>query len=359
MPWFEAHPAERRWGWHWTMGRFDPAKVVNGRPELASHYRPAVGPYDSGDLDVLEYHVLLMKLAGIDGVILDWYGPDDHLDYGLIHRSSLKLIPYLKRAGLKFAVCYEDQTVPRLIEGKKIDAAGAVAHGQRVMRWLEDHWFADSAYVRVDGRPLLLVFGPQYYKEEQWTGLLAPLKPPPAFFTLHHRRGPALGGYDWPLPQEGLGLKAVDAFYDRAKAWPASIPVAFPRFHDIYAESGVGKSYGHIPDREGRTYAETLERALRSRPAAVQIATWNDWGEGTAIEPSAEFGTRDLEKTQDLRRRLLEPGFRYREKDLLIPRRLFTLRREHPEARAKLDRAAGLLYEGKTRQAAGVLEAIR
>jgi len=25
----------------------------------------------------------------------------------------------------------------------------------------------------------------------------------------------------------------------------------------------------------------------------VQIATWNDWGEGTGIEPTAEFGYRD------------------------------------------------------------------
>ena len=33
------------------------------------------------DPAVLEYHVLLMKLGGIDGVIVDWYGQDNYYDY--------------------------------------------------------------------------------------------------------------------------------------------------------------------------------------------------------------------------------------------------------------------------------------
>jgi hypothetical protein len=31
------------------------------------------------------------------------------------------------------------------------------------------------------------------------------------------------------------------------------------------------------------------------KPSIIQIATWNDWGEGTVVEPSREFGYRDLE----------------------------------------------------------------
>lgn len=77
MPWYTAKPYNSHWGWHWTMNHFDPERVVNGERELASHYRPLIGPYDSGDPHVLEYHLLLMKLAGIDGVIIDWYGLQD------------------------------------------------------------------------------------------------------------------------------------------------------------------------------------------------------------------------------------------------------------------------------------------
>ena len=100
------------------------------------------------------------------------------------------------------------------------------------------------------------------------------------------------------------------------------MPVAFPRFHDIYKEAKVHESYGNIPDDGGRT----LERALKSGAALVQIATWNDWGEGTMVEPSKEFGYRDLEAVQRLRRRLVGSGFSATPADLRLPHRLWLLR---------------------------------
>jgi hypothetical protein len=78
--WFVAKPYSDQWGWHWTMNHFNPDMVnASGRRQIASWYYPMIGPYDSADPTVLEYHVLLMKLAGIDGVIVDWYGPDNYL----------------------------------------------------------------------------------------------------------------------------------------------------------------------------------------------------------------------------------------------------------------------------------------
>src|ERR1700712_25556 len=72
MSWYAAKPFSSEWGWHWTMDHFDPEKVnASGEREIASWYYPLIGPYDSADPVVLEYHVLLMKLAGIDGVIVD------------------------------------------------------------------------------------------------------------------------------------------------------------------------------------------------------------------------------------------------------------------------------------------------
>ena len=74
MPWYEAKPSSQYWGWHWTMNHFNPDEVVSGRRSIASRYYPSIGPYDSGDPQVIQYHLLLMKLSGIDGVIVDWYG---------------------------------------------------------------------------------------------------------------------------------------------------------------------------------------------------------------------------------------------------------------------------------------------
>ena len=44
----------------------------------------------------------------------------------------------------------------------------------------------------------------------------------------------------------------------------------------IYAEAGVQKSWGTIEDRDGKTYEQTLERALTSRASMIQLVTWND-----------------------------------------------------------------------------------
>ena len=57
MPWFEADAGATQWGWHWTMNQYDPSVVNNDRREIASKYYPAIGPYDSSDPHVIEYHL--------------------------------------------------------------------------------------------------------------------------------------------------------------------------------------------------------------------------------------------------------------------------------------------------------------
>ena len=72
MPWYQTPSVSGYWGWHWTMNHFNPDSLDdNGHREIASHFYPLTGPYDSRDDDILEYQALLMKLSGIDGVIVD------------------------------------------------------------------------------------------------------------------------------------------------------------------------------------------------------------------------------------------------------------------------------------------------
>ena len=168
MPWFEAAPAAKRWGWHWTMNHYKPDNIVGGRAEAASHYYPLIGLYDSNDPDVLECQVLLMKFAGIQGVLIDWQGIDEYLDYGINHRNVLQIIPILRKAGMKFAIVYEDEAVRKMIAANRFPEKESIAHGQTLMKWMQAHWFSDSAYLKQDNRPVFLVFGSGYYKEEQW-----------------------------------------------------------------------------------------------------------------------------------------------------------------------------------------------
>ncbi len=170
MPWFVARPYSDSWGWHWTMNHFQP-DVVNGSGEraIASWYYPLIGPYDSADPVVLEYHVLLMKLAGIDGVIVDWYGRDDYLDYGSNNQGTVALLAFTRKASLKFSLCYEDQTIQQEINGGFITAANAIAHAQQTMRYVQTNYFSDPSFLRWNNQPVLLNFGPQYFKNNsQW-----------------------------------------------------------------------------------------------------------------------------------------------------------------------------------------------
>ena len=343
LPWFAAPPVSPQWGWHWTMNRFHPDMLVNGQPEIASHYSPLIGPYDSGDLDALRCQMLLMKLAGIDGVVVDWYGNDDFLDYGVSNQNIERLLRVIEDAHLRFAVCYEDQTVPKEISGGVFPESDAVGHGQRLMTWMQTHFFSSPAYLKIQDRPVLLSFGNPYYTSEQWTQIFSVLPQKPLYFPESNRHGieAAAGVFDWPQPGTGTdaALKQQEAFLTSDEAGPVRIPAAFPQFDDIYAQAGVGKSYGHIDDREGRTYADTLTKALQSRAPLVQLVTWNDWGEGTQIEPSVQTGCRDLAETQRLRRRYLDPQFTPTAADLSLPVKWYKLNKKYradPAVRAKL-----------------------
>jgi hypothetical protein len=82
-----------------------------GKRQIASHFYPLIGPYACSDRDVIEYHLLLMKYSGIEGILFDWYGSSDINDYGLIRRNTEQIIDRLDEVGLKFAIVYEDRTV--------------------------------------------------------------------------------------------------------------------------------------------------------------------------------------------------------------------------------------------------------
>ena len=153
-----------------------------------------------------------------------------------------------------------------------------------------------------------------------------------AYLSEHERRKAAAGAFDWPSPQ--VGPSAQDEFYKKAAFWPVAMAVAFPRFHDIYEQAKVHKSWGKIDDDHGNTFAVTLEKALRSGLPLIQISTWNDWGEGTVIEPSLEFGYRDLEVVQRLRRQFIEPGFAAKPEDLRLPLALYKLRKAAHDQRS-------------------------
>ena len=290
MPWFESKAVSGRWGWHWTMGK---TNADNG--ELASHNRPTLGAYDSSDPTLIATQIALMKASGVDGAIIDWNGPEGFADYEMIHRNTGLLIAALKKAGLKFALCVEDNPGHRLMQEKKLSRGQAVAKVAASFAWAELNWLNDPAYVRLGDRPVLFLFGPQFLTEAEWPAIRSTLKSNPLTFALPHlsQRAGIDGAFAWVPVSEGKQVDAstwkseLESFYAReAKSGRPYVAVAFPGYHDFYAQAGVGKSFGFIDSREGKTFAESLGQAMKSGAPIVQVATWNDYGESTNIEPT-------------------------------------------------------------------------
>ncbi len=365
MPWFQAKPYSASWGWHWTMNHYNPDHVAaGGRRDAPSHYYPLIGLYDSGDPDALQTQAMLMKMAGINGVIFDWYGSDDFMDYAAVNRNVEKMIPILRSAGLKFAVCYETHTIVTETEGNLYPAAQAVPHVHAVLEWMQAHFFSQPNYLKLNGRPVLLTFGDPYFETaQQWDQVFAGITPKPLYFTEGTPQvAPASeGAFEWPQPHGGTqaGLAEQSGFIATAKNYPVAISGAFSRFDDIYQQAGVQPSYGHIDDQDGQTYVSTLTNSLKSGLPLIQLITWNDWGEGTQIEPSVEFGYRDLEATRRLEKRYLGEDSSYSAADLRLPVQWYQLRKKYaadPAAEQKLAKFVPLALNGQTNQARQLLK---
>ncbi|MCG8600230.1 MAG: carboxylesterase family protein [Verrucomicrobiales bacterium] len=335
MPWYQADPAAGTWGWHWTMNHYNPEEVRwDGRRRISAHDYPLIGPYDSSE--PLECQVLQMKLAGIDGVIIDWYGTDDVNDYSMIHRNTEALISVIEKAGMKFAICYEDQVVGEFVKQKGGDRAEAVKVAAAHLQWAEKNWFSRESYAKLEEKPVLLVFGPRYLKGDEMKKVLAGLASSPAVSVLPHltEETGISGSFAWPPVDGGKNVGAAEwkerlaAFANAEGEGHFHIPVAFPGFQDIYQQAGLHESYGRIDSRSGETFSESLDLALKQNAPMIQIATWNDYGEGTVIEPTWRHGYRYLEEIQ---RRV---GSAFTSTDLRLPERLLHLKRRGVDVRA-------------------------
>ena len=351
MPWFGSRSVSGSWGWHWTMGKLDPDKVVDDRAEIASHYQPSLGPYDSSDPDLIQCHLALMKISGIDGVVIDWYGIEDHFDYATNHRNTCLMIEAVKKAKMKFAICYEDQTIPHLVAAKKVKAGQEAAHGEKVLQWMERNWFSNDSYLKLDGKPALLVVGPTDFKKQQWEAITAGLKTKPTIFGLPHLSQHTGGNaFGWPPVSGGKETtrqdwtKYLDDLDRRADEGRSTVAPVFAQFHDYYSQAEHQKSHGSLAANDGDTFDVTLSRAIQSKAKFVQIATWNDFGEGTMIEPTREFGFSFLEKIQNQLKPMSSNGKPLKPKDLRLPVSAYLAQKlaekklkSRPDLLAKLD----------------------
>jgi hypothetical protein len=353
MPWFEdpSTLGANNWGYHWKMNTKNPNTILpNGRRDIASWFYPMIGTYASSNQDVIDYHFLLMKYAGIDGIIVDWYGSYNVYDYAAIRNNTNALFNSLPGThGLEFAICYEDATLNNVHTVAGIDKITAA---KQDMAYLQSNYFGSSNYIKINSNPLLMCFGPQGITvPANWEAAFSVLAPKPFFLTLQDHQNlagaNASGSFAWP---QSSHIGNLTNFYNN-NTRDYSFGSAYPGFKDYYSQGGAGSTLFSIP------YDGTLETTLelsKSRNAKyVQIATWNDFGEGTMVEPTLDHNFSSLETIQHY------TGVAYTVAELQLVYKWYNLKRTHvadSAINAQLVQAFLLLSDLKVAQAHAILD---
>ncbi|MCL2880275.1 MAG: hypothetical protein FWF29_08535, partial [Treponema sp.] len=146
---------------------------------------------------------------------------------------------------------------------------------------------------------------------------------------LDNRYAWADSSFDWPpmwasvdgVLSLGSLTQYLNQFYSGVqKNKPYRIASVFSAFDDDYVSS-----YGYLDYADGAVFDLTWKKAIAFDPQIIQVVTWNDYGEGTIIEPTMERGYNELEYIQD-RVREWKPDFPYTKEDLRRPLEFYRLR---------------------------------
>ena len=340
----------------------------DGRNQIPASVYPLVGMQSEEDPAYVEYQVLLAKTARIDGFMIEWAYPGK--------ASNLVLRDTANRLGfLLGAIWQADQTQnfrlnPAYPSGATAEqrAAFLADYATQLRQELYDH----PSTPRVNGKPLLLFFGfgcPSYAELPQvrsgWGSPMLMARThlglPDASAASNFLAGTGLVDGYYPWSSSGAALS------EPASTDPELAPLIAANTHDFFysAENilayrtrwiGYTKTYasqgfplrmgGVIPGVDNRpcggwgtgllSYIARkngdtarmqweLYRQERENLDAILVPTWNDWTEGTTIEPSVEHGSLDLAITETGASQFkdLAPD----PSGLPLPKRLFDLRK--------------------------------
>ncbi|MEZ4708897.1 MAG: endo-1,3-alpha-glucanase family glycosylhydrolase [Caldilineaceae bacterium] len=246
-------------------------------------------PYVSRDRGVMGRHIDEAKRAGIDALVVAWYGPNG--DSNQTEPNLAAMLDEAAARNFKIAILFETDS-PFL--GSSGAVTGALQHALSVHA---NH----PAYLRVDGRPVIFFWRPHMYGVDTWRDMRAQVDPSfgsiwisegvdtsyLSVFDGHH-----LYSNTWNPPADLSGVNAkfanqvqgVRQQTGAAKFWVATV---MPGYNDVRIRPGGG----FAADREGGAYFERAwQAAIASQPNWIVINSFNEWPEGSYIEPSAAYG---------------------------------------------------------------------
>ena len=348
---------------------------AEGRRDIASVYYPLVGPYDMSDPLAIEYHCQLMKMAGIDGISFNvksfspWRA-----------KSMRRYVAAMKRYGLKGIIRFEDLFYYDQRKYKKNRQAAIADIHADMTKWLK--LMAPVQY-RISGRPVFMLFTFKQTGEElgAWKKSL-PEATRPIIVTrpgyTNKIKGVIDGSFSWcglwprapkakPPFSRQLNMASIKANHAAQTAkgrkllkrkkisfWMVGVSPGF----DDRGCWAWGHDIGprQVPRYDGETYRHRWGEALKSGYPFIIIPTWNDWMEGTIIEPSVEFGTKYVEITREYSAKF--KGANPSKADLRTPIWIYKIRKSaaDPKALAAMNQASELIRQGAYGRAAKLVK---
>ena len=338
LPQFYPTPYNDEW---WGKGFTEWTKVVKARPRFRGHYQPHL-PADLGfyDLRLPEARDAQAALAAEYGIYGFCYYHYWFNGRRLLERPVNEILQSGK-PDYPFCLCWANENWTRVWDGSERQILVAQAYSEEDdlnhIRWLCAA-FADPRYIRVEGKPLFLVY--------RSSNLPNPKKTTDTWREEASRLGigdlhlclvesnfddplvvPARHGFDAAvefqprlrLLRQPLVQRAIQRFF------PSAPNNRFHSYKELIAKSladplpaylrypGVCPSWDNSSRRKSRYLVlkdsspdlyegwlrEILDRTSRSSSGEklVFVNAWNEWGEGCHLEPCQKWGTKYLDAT--------------------------------------------------------------
>ncbi len=267
--------------------------------KIYAHYMPWFGSsshmnvgYRSDDPTQVKKQVEDMISRGIQGAIVDWYGPASALA-----DTSTKLVMKEAEAhpGFTFAIVEDAGALVTAAQRNGCDATSQLISD---LNYIFSTYASSPAYMKVNGKTPVFMFGVTGWYED-WSRVEAAL---PSNAVLLFRGGEGLrlaasgGAFQWldinsnnPFDEQ---IGAQDSFYSAASSKSNLVIVgsAYKGFNDTAAEWSTNRV---VDQHCGQTWLDTFadigkHYSSSNQLSALQIVTWNDYEEGTAIEPGID-----------------------------------------------------------------------
>jgi hypothetical protein len=247
-----------------------------------------VAPYSSADRSTIERQVTQAKTAGIDGFELNWWGPGNPTDANLQTLLSVA-------GGHGFQVTADFDLNSPFVHGAS-DLTNDLNYLKR--------YFNNPIWFHFAGKPVVVFYGIRQYDVATWSQIRAQVDPNhqaiwlgegDIFSYLNVFDGIHAYSVAWsPNPASQLASYARQARAYPGKIWMAT---AMPGYDDTRINGAAGFA---VNRQGGAYYRQVWQGAVATQPSIISITSFNEWREGSYIEPSRSYGDLFLQITRQL-----------------------------------------------------------